>query len=250
MVLFQYLKWFWQRHISSFPVTLALRINTLSRGSAALIREKIPLPGLDGSRAGTACASEHLFHVYPVLLGRWKANKSPKPRGLCWCLHWDVGHGARLPTALGLLWEAAAPFHSDFSQQETCSEFIWIWAPQRHAQFIRRMDICRHVEYRWGGSLIKSRAVDTFPDHQPNVDVRRCWNISTISRHQEFKMWLFPASTAGSFLPVTEVLRGSHRTHHPCAWGKPRATGTNASNLNFVQRLFTFLQRTRRKLWI
>lgn len=100
------------------------------------------------------------------------------------------------------------------------------------------MDISRHVEYRWGGNLIKSRTVDIFPDHQPNVDVGRCWNISTISRHQEFKMWLFPASIAGSFLPVTEVLMGSHRTHHPCAWRKPRATGTNVSNLGFVQKAF------------
>lgn len=122
--------------------------------------------------------------------------------------------------------------------------------PQRHALFMRRMDFSRQIEYGWGGSLIKSRTVEAFPDHQPNVDVRRCWNISTISRHQGFKLWLFPASIAGSFLPVTEVLMGSCRTHHPCAWGKPRATRTNAANLNFVQKLFTFLQRTRRKLWI
>lgn len=186
-----------------------------------------------------------------------KSQQSPKPRGPCTCLQLhsleirrDAGHGARLPAAPSLLWEAAARFHSDFNQRETCSEFIWIWAPQRHPQFIRRMDMTRHIECRWGGSLIKPRTVDTFPDHQPNVNVGRCWNISTTSRHQEFKMWLFPPSTTGSFLPVTEVLMGSHRTHDPCAWGKPRATGTNASNLSFVWKLFTFLQRTRRNLWI
>lgn len=84
-------------------------------------------------------ASVTCLTTSPVLFGKLKANKTLKPRDLahvysfaCWRTGWIRGmEPGTLQVWVSMCW-AAAHFHSDFNQQETCHEFLWIWGPQRH----------------------------------------------------------------------------------------------------------------------